>query len=40
MQEIAVTIEPYIKGFVKIISGVQEGDVLKNQASMNAGRQR
>ena len=39
-QEIAVTVEPYIKGFVKIISGVQEGDVLQNQASIKTGRRR
>lgn len=31
-EEIAVTVEPYIRGFVKIISGVQEHDTLKNQA--------
>ena len=37
-QEIAVTVEPYIKGFVKILSGVQENDVLKNQAKPNNGR--
>ncbi|QSH92030.1 HlyD family efflux transporter periplasmic adaptor subunit [Treponema medium] len=37
-QEIAVTVEPYIKGFVKILSGVQENDVLKNQAKLNNGR--
>jgi len=36
-QEIAVTIEPYIKGFVKILSGVQENDMLKNQAKPNNG---
>ena len=36
-QEIAVTVEPYIKGFVKILSGVQENDVLKNQAKLNNG---
>lgn len=40
VQEIAVTVEPYIKGFVKIISGVQEGDVLQNQASIKTGRRR
>jgi len=34
-QEIAVTVEPYIKGFVKILSGVQENDTLKNQAKPN-----
>lgn len=34
-QEIAVTVESYTKGFVKIISGVQENDVLKNQAKIN-----
>lgn len=37
-QEIAVTVEPYIKGFVKILSGVQENDVLKNQAKLNNDR--
>ena len=37
-QEIAVTVEPYIKGFVKILSGVQENDVLKNQAKPNNDR--
>ena len=37
-EEIAVTVEPYTKGFVKIISGVQENDVLKNQAKPNNGR--
>lgn len=37
-EEIAVTVEPYTKGFVKIISGVQENDVLKNQAKPNIGR--
>ena len=37
-QEIAVTVEPYIKGFVKLLSGVQENDVLKNQAKPNNGR--
>ena len=37
-QEIAVTVEPYIKGFVKILSGVQENDALKNQAKPNNGR--
>lgn len=31
-EEIAVTVEPYVRGFVKILSGVQEHDVLKNQA--------
>lgn len=30
-EAIAVTIEPYIRGFVKIIAGVKENDVLKNQ---------
>ena len=30
-EEAAVTVEPYIRGFVKIISGVAEGDKLKDQ---------
>ena len=39
-QEIAVTVESYTKGFVKIISGVQENDVLKNQAKINSNNRR
>ena len=39
-REIAVTIEPYIKGFVKILSGVQENDVLKNQTKINNNNRR
>ena len=39
-EEIAVTIEPYLKGFVKIISGVQEHDMLKKQAKMGGRRGR
>lgn len=35
-QEIAVTVEPYIRGFVKLLSGVQENDMLKNQAKPNS----
>ncbi|MEL3907227.1 MAG: efflux RND transporter periplasmic adaptor subunit [Treponema sp.] len=37
-EEIAVTVEPYIRGFVKIIDGVQENDVLKNQADPKSRR--
>lgn len=37
-EAIAVTVEPYIRGFVKIISGVQEHDELKNQAEPKTRR--
>ncbi len=36
-EEIALTVEPYISGFVKIVSGAQENDMLKNQSKKNGG---
>ncbi len=35
VEEMVLTVEPYIRGFVKIISGAEENDVLKNQSEAN-----